>query len=201
MLAEMLLFIPSVALYRQGWIDDRAEQAALMAQALTGVPNYKASENLTQQFMEDTSVTAMSAKSDDVKTFLLGNPPRADEIGRMIEVDLREANRLPSLLAPLQDVFSDRQDVLRVTLKSPVKEQETLELLIFRHNLRMALLDYLTRIFWWSLGKILNAAGIFKRVPNAKTKSVSFSANLRMLNNRSARPSVNVNGLRDWVWL
>jgi len=149
MLAEMLLFIPSVALHRQGWIDDRAEQAGLMAQALTGVPNYQASESLTKQFMEDTYVAQMSAKSDDIKRFLLGEPPA--EIGRMIELDLRKPNRIPSLIAPLQDVFSGRQDVLRVIVNSPVEGQETLELLILRHNLRMELLDYLLNILWLSL--------------------------------------------------
>jgi len=150
MLAEMLLFIPSVALERQGWIEDRAEQAGLMAQALTGVPNYKASESLTKQFMNDTDVALMSTKSDDVKTFLLGEPPT--EIGRMVEVDLSKPIRFPSPIAPLQDVFSGRQDVLRVIVDSPVEGQDTLELLIPRQNLRAALLDYLTRIFWWSLG-------------------------------------------------
>lgn len=149
MLAEMLLFIPSVALYRQGWIEDRAEQAGLMAQALTGVPNYQASESLTKQFMNDTDVALMSAKSDNVKEFLLGEPPA--EVGHMVEVDLTKSNSFPSLLAPLQDVFSGRQDVLRVIVVSPVKGQDTLELLIPRQNLRIELLEYLKRIFWWSL--------------------------------------------------
>ena len=90
MLAEMLLFIPSAALYRQGWIAERAEQAGLLAQALTGVPNYQASEILSRQFMDDTDVALLSAKADDQKRVLLGEPPA--EIGRMVELDLRESN-------------------------------------------------------------------------------------------------------------
>ena len=150
MLAEMLLFIPSVALERQGWLDDRAEQAGLLAHALTGVPNYEASEILTKQFMEDTDVAQMSAKRNGQRELVLGENPIDN--GRMISLDLRESNRFPSLIAPVQDVFSGPKDVLRVTAESTVPGQEALELLIVRHNLRMALLDYLNRIFWWSLG-------------------------------------------------
>ena len=149
MLAEMLLFIPSAALFRQNWLDDRAQQAGLLAHALTGVPNYEASEILTKQFMEDTDVALMSAKRNGLKELVLGSPPIDN--GRMVAIDLTDSDSFPSLLAPFQDVLSGSKDVLRVTAESPVPGQETLELLIVRHNLRMALLDYLNRIFWLSL--------------------------------------------------
>jgi len=57
---------------------DRAQQAGLLAQALTGVPDYEASEILTAQFMQDTDVIMMSAKRDGMSEFMLGQPP---EIG------------------------------------------------------------------------------------------------------------------------
>lgn len=149
MLAEMLLFIPSIALERQNWLSERTQQAGLLAQALTGVPDYEASEILTLQFMTDTDVMLMAAKRDGMTELMLGSPP--DEIGGMIALDLREKQRFPSLVAPFQDIFSDGDEVLRVTAKSPVFGQDALELLIPREKLRLALLDYLKRIFWLSL--------------------------------------------------
>lgn len=149
MLAEMLIFIPSAALFRQSWLEDRAQQAGLLAQALTGVPDYQASEVLTQQFMTDTDVMLMAAKREGMTELMLGAPP--DAPGEMMTIDLRESQRFPSLLAPFKDLFSDGQDNLRVLAMSPVAGQDALELIIPRGKLRWALRDYVRNIFWLSL--------------------------------------------------
>jgi signal transduction histidine kinase len=149
MLAEMLLFIPSAALHRQDWLSERAQQAGLLSQALTGVPDYEASEILTKQFMADTDVMLMAAKRDGMTELVLGAPPEMP--GDMFVIDIREEERFPSLMAPFRDILSDGVGTLRVTASSPVKGQDALELLIPREKLRDALLDFMTRIFWWSL--------------------------------------------------
>jgi signal transduction histidine kinase len=149
MLAEMLLFIPSAALFRQDWLSERTQQAGLLAQALTGVPDYEASTILTNQFMTDTDVMLMAAKRDGMTELMLGAPPT--ETGAVTTLDLREAPRFPSLLQPFRDLFSNGEEVLRVISNSPVAGQDSLELLIPREKLRLALRDYFRRIFWLSL--------------------------------------------------
>jgi len=149
MLAEMLLFIPSVALERQNWLKERTQQAGLLALALTGVPDYEASETLTKQFMFDTDVMLLAAKRDGMTELVLGEPPAS--AGNMIAIDLQEMRRFPSLISPFQDIFSDGDEVLRVIATSPVEGQDALELLIPRAKLREALLDFMNRIFWLSL--------------------------------------------------
>jgi len=149
MLAEMLVFIPSVALERQNWLSDRAVRAGLLAQALTGVPDYEASEVLTEQFMTDTDVLLMAAKRDGMTELVLGAPPT--EGLNMVSIDLREVPRFPSLVTPFQDIFSNGQETLMIKVRSPVEGQDALELLIPRDRLRAALIDYLNNIFWLSL--------------------------------------------------
>jgi len=149
MLAEMVIFVPSAALFRQDWLSERAEQAGLLAQALTGVPDYEASEVLTKQFMADTDVLLMAAKRDGMTELFLGDPP--EDIQSLLEIDLRTPTRFPSLLAPFQDILSGGQETLSVTAMSPVPGQDALELLIPRSKLRTALMEYLSNIFWLSL--------------------------------------------------
>lgn len=149
MLAELLLFIPSAALFRQEWLDERAQQAGILAQALTGVPDYEASEVLLEQFMEQTDVTFMAAKRDGMTELVLGLPPI--EAPKITVIDLTERSRFPSLFAPFQDLFSHEDEILRVTSMSPVQGQDALELIIPRQRLRLAILDYLKNIFWLSL--------------------------------------------------
>lgn len=149
MLAELVLFIPSAAVFRQDWLSERTQQAGLLAQALTGVPDYEASEILTKQFMADTDVMLMAAKRDGMTELMLGAPPSD---GRsVIEIDMRDPNRFPSLIAPFQDIFSGGKETLRVKAISPVQGQDGLDLLIPRDKLRRALVEYCKDIFWLSL--------------------------------------------------
>ena len=149
MLAEMLLFIPSAALFRQDWLQERTQQAGLLALALTGVPDFEASETLTEQFMEDTDVLLLAAKRNGATELVLGEPPSADT--DMIVIDLQQMRRFPSLLAPFQDIFSNGDQIMRVIASSPVEGQDGLELLIPRKKLHLALIDFMKRIFWLSL--------------------------------------------------
>ena len=149
MLAEMVIFVPSAAFSRQNWLSDRAEQAGLLALALTGVPDYEASEPLTKQFMADTDVLLMAAKRDGMTELVLGEPP--SDIGTFVSIDLQKPARIPSLIAPFQDIFSNGQEILMIKANSPVEGQDALELLIPREKLRTELVDFLKRIFWLSL--------------------------------------------------
>jgi len=68
MLAEILLFIPSSAIFRQNWMQERAEQAGLLTLAIEGVPDFMGSEMLSEQFMADTSVSMVAQKREGRKS-------------------------------------------------------------------------------------------------------------------------------------
>ena len=150
MLAELVIFIPSAATYRQDWLKERADQAALLAQAFTGVPNFEASEILTKQFMAHTDVIMMSAKRDGMSVFMLGHPP---EDRKIMLIDMREKSQqaLPRFRDAFGSFFGGQEGHLRVIYDSPVEKQDTLELLIPKHNLRTDLREYFKNIFWLSL--------------------------------------------------
>jgi len=155
MLAELLLFVPSAALFRQSWFADRVQEAGLLAQAITGVPDFKASELLTQQFMDDTDVIVMSTKRDGMSELVLGGfqdtdiAIPADAEFRM--VDIREKRSLPMFRDTFIDFFGPKEGYLRVIANSPVEGQESFELIIPREKIRHAMRDYFVRVFWLSL--------------------------------------------------
>lgn len=149
MLAELLIFVPSAAIYRQNWLEDRAQEARLLAQAIISVPDYEASERLSQQFMDDTDVVLMSTKNKGMSELILGSLP--ENIGDVRIIDLREKSYFPHFKDTSMDFFGGPEGHLRVLTFSPLDEQEVLELLIPRENLQMDLRDYFMRIFWLSL--------------------------------------------------
>ena len=150
MLAELVLFVPSAAIFRQDWLAERAQQAGLLTEALTGVPGYEASDMLAKRFMLDTDVVMLTAKRDGMTELVLGAPPKNMQ-GEMRLIDLREVSRLPRFHDAFTDFFGPNKGYLRVLAESPVEGQEALELMIPRNKLRWAMRDYFERIFWLSL--------------------------------------------------
>jgi len=148
MLAELVIFIPSATTFRQDWLSDRAQQAGLLAQALAGVPDYEASEILTNQFMNDTDVIMLSAKRDGMSEFMLGQPPEATGVEM---IDLRKQSRLPLFRDAFRTFFGSSKGSLRVLVMSPVEGQDALEFIVPKAKLQWDMRDYAKRIAGLSL--------------------------------------------------
>ena len=56
MLAELVIFIPSAALYRQDWLGERINQVDILNLALIEVKDFTASEALAQRYIEDKNI-------------------------------------------------------------------------------------------------------------------------------------------------
>jgi len=148
MLAELVIFIPSATTFRQDWLQERAQQAGLLAQALSGVPDYEASEALTTQFMNETDIMMLSAKRSGMSELIMGQPPESHTIEM---IDLRKQSRLPLFRDAFRAFFGSPEGSLRVLSVSPVEGQDALELIIPRAKLKWAMRDYAKRIAALSL--------------------------------------------------
>jgi signal transduction histidine kinase len=148
MLAELVLFLPSAAIYRQTLLTERIDQASLLTQALTGVPDYEASEMLTRNFVEQTKVELLAVKQDGMTSLVLGMPPPDVNY---IDVDMRNRDRRPLFRNAFGDFFATGDDRLRVIATSPVEKQERMELIIPRQAIKAELRNYFGRIFFLSL--------------------------------------------------
>jgi len=144
MLAESVIFIPSVATFRQEWLKERAESAGLIALAIQGVPDYEGSEMLSKAFMTDTGVEMVAAETDGMSELILGMAPDSEIIET---IDLREAGRLPPMGKALGTLIFEREGCLRVIADSPVMGQSSVEYLVPHTVLRGAMWDYFRNIF------------------------------------------------------
>ncbi len=147
MLAEMVIFIPSAALYRQTWLEDRAERSGHITLALTGVPDFEGSEMLSKQFMADTDVEMLLTKREGMTELILGFPPDTTDFEL---VDLRQASRFPKFRDMFRSYFGSGDGYLRVQAEPVVEGQELMEYIVPKASLRQALRDYSERIFWLS---------------------------------------------------
>jgi len=148
LLAELVIFIPSAAMYRQDWLQKRTQQAGILSQALTGVQNFDGGKELSELFMRETDVIMMSARRDGMNELVLGAPPISD---RWEVVDLRQSRRLPRFRDAFRSFFGPSDGFLRVLANSPVEGQDTLELVLPRGKLQWVMWDYFERILLLSL--------------------------------------------------
>lgn len=143
MLAEIILFVPSAAMYRQSWLQQRVSAAHQLTLAVMGVPDFKGSELLNKSFMDDTDVIAVMQKKEGMTESVLGMAP-AD--GVYTKVDLRMPGRVPDMGATLGTYFGDGSGYLRVQGSPSVPGAQMLEVIVPNAALKQALVEYCHRI-------------------------------------------------------
>lgn len=148
MLAELVLLVPSMALFKQNWLLSRVDNAQLLTLALQGVEDFRGSDLLNEQFMTETKVTAVVQKRQGRTEAVLGMIP-ADANFHLI--DLREPGRIPEFVSTVRTLFGDGEGYLRVWAQPVVPDAESLELIIPNSAVKDALLGYLRNILGLSL--------------------------------------------------
>lgn len=153
MLAEVVIFIPSVTMFRHNWLQERAVSAGLLTLAIEGVPDYMGGEMLSHQFMHDTDVSFVAqhrigTDGEDVVQVVLGERPD----GAHVYIhDLRNQPRLPLFRDSFRDFFNPGDGYICIFAAPTVKGVESVEILVPRSALKRALQDYCQRILLWSL--------------------------------------------------
>ena len=138
MVAEVLIYVPSIANFRQGWLEDRIAAAHLAILALEATPDQIVSERLKGQLLDHAGAHAIVMHQPGMRLLLASDSLPAMDL----EEHLGEGT-VPMLVweafAALA-VGGDR--VLRVLGPSPKESNVTIEVLIDEAPLRAAMLEY-----------------------------------------------------------
>ena len=95
MIAEVLIFVPSIANFRLAWLSDRLAAAHTAALVLDAAPDGMVSEELTRQLLESIDAKAVAMKKGDSRRLLAFSemPPQTDH-----EVDVRDISTFRSII-------------------------------------------------------------------------------------------------------
>ncbi len=150
LLAELVIFIPSAATFRQNWLEQRALQGGILTQALLHSGNFDGELSLSEYFMTETDVVMMSVrqKGEDSKKLILGAPPNSNQ---WEVVDLSQGGGLPKFRDAFKSFFGSGEGYMRVLAVSPTDNLEELELILPRAKLKWAMWDYFERILLLSI--------------------------------------------------
>lgn len=148
MLAEVLIFVPSVARFRMEYLQQRLELAQLASLALLATPNDMVAPELADELLKNAEVLNIVLRRNEMRELILSSPLDRPV---MASYDLRNASAVELIRDALTTLFVSKEEVIRV-IGRPVKGAGIeIETTLNVMPLRSAMLDYGRNIFQLSL--------------------------------------------------
>ncbi|MFY0595568.1 MAG: HAMP domain-containing histidine kinase [Cognatishimia sp.] len=137
MLAEILIFVPSIARFREDYLLSRLERAQIASLAL--LADDMIAEELEQELLRNAEVYNVVLRRDEVRQLMLSSEMPAP-IDRTF--DLRDRKATTLIMDAMSRLFNPEPEVIRV-IGAPVRDAGLLiEVTIWTKDLRSAMIDY-----------------------------------------------------------
>jgi len=177
LIAEILIFVPSVANMRLMWLRDRLNTAAAASVVIEGLPDQELPRSVQQETLLATGAKAIVLKKADASRMVaaIDMPPTVDA-----QYDLSDVSTLTAVYDAFDTLLFGGNRVIRVY--GPVGETTTrIELLLDDGALRRAMLRYARNVFFLSLFiSLVTAAPIFFALNRLLIRPVrGMTANIR----------------------
>ncbi len=149
MIAEVLIYVPSVANFRVNWLKDRLASAYTAALVLDAAPNGVVSDALAKQILDSIGARAVAMKMGLRRRMLAIDdmpPPISDDF------DMRDVKDFDSIVDAFKMLLNThtKNDVMRVVGPAPMGG-EYIEIVMDEPPLRKAMLRYSVDILLLSL--------------------------------------------------
>ncbi|MEM8775047.1 MAG: HAMP domain-containing sensor histidine kinase [Pseudomonadota bacterium] len=141
MLAEILIFVPSVARYREEYLMDRLERAQIASLAL--LANDQISEDLQEELLVNAGVFNVVLRRDEARQLVLASPlpsPVAETF------DLRNASAYELIRDAFARMGKPEPEIVRVIGDPSERGGLLIEVTLITTELRASMIDYGLRI-------------------------------------------------------
>ncbi|MCY4311233.1 MAG: hypothetical protein OXC54_07995, partial [Rhodospirillaceae bacterium] len=148
MLSEIFIYLPSIARYRLGLLNNVLSDAHLATLALDAAPDNMVSPELTERLLNHArALMIVKRMADQPRQLLIARrPPQAS-----IRVNLGNPMFFPLVWGAIDTLINGGERILRVVGPSPRDPATSLEVLISEKALRTEMLQYSQRILLLSL--------------------------------------------------
>ncbi|MBN8533168.1 MAG: HAMP domain-containing histidine kinase [Rhizobiales bacterium] len=164
LVAEILIYVPSVANFRNSWLSDRLAQARAAALVLERMPPDTLPRDLVDDLLKgmDASMIALRIEQSRRLLAIADMPPPVE-----IEVDLRARRPASEIMSAFDTLIFGQSRTMRVVGPAP-GGGDFVEIIINERRLRMAMLDYSWSILQLSLIISAIVAALLYLVLNAQ---------------------------------
>ena len=139
MIAEVLIYVPSVASFRLTWLNDRLSAAYTAALVLSAAPEGMVPETLTRQILESIGARAVVMKTGNQRKLLAVAADMPTSVDQ--EVDVRNVPWWSAIVDTFDTMFSTENDVILARAPAP-SGAEFIEIIVEEVPLRKALWEY-----------------------------------------------------------
>ena len=148
MLAEILIYVPSVANFRLNWLNDRIAAAHTAALVLEAAPSGMVPESLAKQILKSIGAYAVAVKMGNERRLLAASnvPEHIDQ-----NVDMRHVRWWGAIMDAFDTLFCKPNDVMRVVGPAPMAHGEFLEIVLDEAPLAKAMWSFSVNILLLSL--------------------------------------------------
>lgn len=148
MIAEVLIFVPSIARFRQDYLVDRLERAQIASLSVLASENQMVSPDLARELLENAGVYNVALRRDAVSQLILSSPVPG-QVTTM--VDLRDPSAMYLIQGALMQIAMPAEGVIRA-IGAPTNDAGSLiDVVMPQAPLREAMIEYGIRILILSL--------------------------------------------------
>jgi signal transduction histidine kinase len=147
MVAEVLIYVPSIANYRMNWLSDRLAAAHTAALVLDAAPSGMVPEELARQILDSVGARAVAMKMGQQRRMLAAYdmPPAIHR-----EIDMRDMRWFTAIRGAFE-AMSDPPDSVMLVIGSAPRGGEFLEVILDNAPLQKAMLRFSWNILLLSL--------------------------------------------------
>lgn len=159
MLAEVLIYVPSLSNFRDSWIKQRLAQAQIATLALEATPDNMVANTLRDELLTNAEAFAVVLHRNAARRLILRDdmPPAIDAT-----YDLRDATFLDIIMDMFDCLMAEDGRTIRVIGKPRFEGGDFIEIVFDETPLRQAMLDFSTNILNLSiLISIITASLVF----------------------------------------
>ena len=148
MLAEVLIFVPSVANFRKNWLEDRLASAQIASLVVEAAPDQKISDELMYALLESARVKGIATRHNQIRRMILsGNmPPAVDR-----HFDLRNPTIYSLIVDAMGTLFAKGNRNIRIIGNTKGQSGGFIEVILAEKPLRKSMLAFALNIFKLSL--------------------------------------------------
>jgi signal transduction histidine kinase len=147
MIAEVLIYLPSIANFRLNWLKDRLAAANTAALVLDAAPSGTVPDSLARQILDSVGARTVVIKTGNQRRLLASSdiPPAIDH-----DIDMRNTGPATAIVDAFAAMFGRGKSVMRVIGPAP-RNGEFLEIVMDEAPLRNAMLRFSVNILLLSL--------------------------------------------------
>lgn len=148
MLAEVLIFVPSIANFRINWLMDRLEAAQIASLAAKAAPDGALPEMLREELLKSASVRGVALKTNDQRLLILAEdmPPQIDE-----HFDLRTDGVIKKIWDGLRIFFAPAGRTVRIVGEPGMNAGDFIEIIMSEAPLKAAMIGFALNILGLSV--------------------------------------------------